>query len=381
MLSKDTKFRLVHALTSEKAAEELEGAIKKGMEFPQPEDITQQVEDQIEQYLQENPIEGFEPAPGKLLCIDRTRPDTYTANGSFDKPFKTIMEAINFASGNGDGNSVPYSFTIASGTYNETIDLSGKNLFSVTISGLGRVAIVPATGSALVSSSSNSILQDLVINNIEFGKEVAIEGDGTASQFKTTEFRNCAFTGQPTQIVRANNIAFINCYSEVAMSIFNTNYCVVRNSQFNQDLTFETNSTVTPLPANGLNNGGMVVIGSVLRSIVQQKTGTHTTNFAINGSRVGAASTSYVNRQNTNFFAYASQIRGNWENNGVLNLRASFVEGDITGTPAVFSGNKSGQMAFIATTPANWSGLPVSLEEAVNRLANEIATLKGGPIS
>lgn len=341
------------------------------------------VEEVIQQYLIENPptFESFEATPSRLVYIDRTRTDEYDALGTFEKPFKTIAAALQYAKDKGDGASVPYSFIIATGTYNENITLHDLGLFSVTLVGLGRVAINPTSGAALLSFEDNSDLQDLVCINLEFGKAIEINGSNVANNFKTTEFRNCAFAGpNSVEVSQINNIAFQQCYSEVQFFLSNVNYCLVRGCNFNQNFSFDTNN-LNPLPANGINNGGMVVIGSTIREIQLPKEGPQTSNISLTGSRVGVPSTNFTIPSNVNVLNYSSILRGNVINGGNLVLSNGNIEGNLTGTAANINGNKSALHLYVPSDVSAWSGSPTSVNEAINRLAAEVAILKGSAIS
>lgn len=143
-----------------------------------------QVQDLIDQSLADAEVEP----DTKMYHIDNTRIDSYDEDGSSQRPFKSILAALNKAKSNGGGDSRPYSFVLATGTYDENIVLNDTGLFSVTLSSLGRVAIDPESGDALVSNADNSDLKDLVVRNIEFAQPVVISGSTTVDNFKTVEY-------------------------------------------------------------------------------------------------------------------------------------------------------------------------------------------------
>lgn len=308
-------------------------------------------------------------SPGRLLYVDNTRSDSYTENGSSIRPYKTLQAAIDAASLNGDGGSVPYSFALASGTYSENVSLNNKGLFSVSIVGLGRVAINPAAGNALTSDTDNTDLQDLVVNNIEFGKPIVLVGSSTANQFKTTEFKNCSFSSAAViNATTLNNLAFSDIYCEAAINLVNVNYSFVRSGQIQGLLSVSMNDSVTA-PANGL-VGGMNLLSMMVNNIALITSGTVTLNFAPHSSRIGTTAGAYTIPANCNVIAYNSNLRGTWTNNGSLSLRNSHAENDILGTAPVITGNRSSQNFYDNTT----SGLvAANVQEAIDEIRMTIA--------
>lgn len=318
----------------------------------------------------------------KLLMIDNTRTDSYIEDGSSLKPFKTIAAAIAKAVANGDGDSRPYSFILCSGSYPETITLNGTGLFSVSFIALGRVAVInPSAGSALVSDTSNSDLQGLVFRNVEFGKPISLVGDGTANQFKTVEFKDCSFSGDATFSASAlNNLAFWDIYAENTVSLSNVNFLYIGGGQIQGAFSMTMDSALTQ-PANGV-IGGAIIFSLISNAVSLTVGGSAVYNPAFHSSRVGLTSGVYSNPAGCNLSLYNTTFRGTWTNNGVMVLHNSYTNNAVAGTKPIITGNRSEQTSYIPGDTFDWDGAdPSDVKEALDRIAAEVATLKGSGIS
>lgn len=318
---------------------------------------------------------GLMSQKGRLIYIDSTRADSYEESGSFGFPYKTIQAAIDFASSVGNGNSVPYSFVIASGTYAEQVNLNDKGLFSVTIKSLGRVAINPASGNALTSNDANGDLQDLIIEGIEFGRPVVLLGDGTANQFKTTEFRDCSFSSLATiSIARLNNFAFRGLYCEAAFTATNVNFMFFSDGQIQGAFTYTMDSNL-PQPANGV-VGGINLLSMMINSVSFSVGGAGVMNFVPHNCRIGTTAGNFTIPSGCAFTAYNSILRGNWTNNGVLNLRNSHSENNISGTAPVITANRSNQIGYTPAVPSDYLGVHTNVNTALDELASRVKILE-----
>lgn len=310
---------------------------------------------------------------GKLIYIDKTRSDSYVESGSFGFPYKTIQSAIDYASSVGDGGSTPYSFIIASGTYAEEINLNDKGLFSISIKALGRVAINPSSGNALTSNSNNGDLQDLVVEGLEFGKPVVLLGDGTANQFKTTEFRDCSFAGTGTlSLNRLNNFALKDVYAETAFTITNVNFMFFNGGQIQGTFTYVMDSTL-PQPANGV-VGGINLLSMMMNEVSLTVGGSAVMNFVPHNCRIGTTAGNFTIPSGCNLIAYNSVLRGNWTNSGVLHLRNSHSENNISGTTPIITSNRSNQTGYTPTTSGNWSSVPTEVSGALDTIAGDLVS-------
>lgn len=312
----------------------------------------------------------------KLLYIDKNRTETYVENGSFLTPYKTIAAAVAKAVLNGDGATVPYSFILSSGTYAEEINLNSTGLFNVSFIGLGRVAIDPAAGNALTCITANSNMTSLNLRNLEFGKPVAIVGDGTANQFSNQTWVNCSF-GSTVSITCANALALWDVYSDAGgLTINNVNYLYVGGGQIAGPISATMDATTT-LPTWGA-NGGAIVFGLICNDITVTITGAATWNPSFHNSRIGGSAGVYTIPAGCNMSLYSSVLRGTWTNNGALALKNAQLENALAGTAPVFTANKSIYVNYSSTTPAHWATAPTNVNSAVDRLAAAIFGLNGG---
>lgn len=89
---------------------------------------------------------GFVPPLAKVVYVDGNRTDSYAADGSVLKPFKTIMGAVNQIVANGDNATQSYVVWVNSGLYTETIDLSNSALVNLTFVGYGAIVNTQGIG-------------------------------------------------------------------------------------------------------------------------------------------------------------------------------------------------------------------------------------------
>lgn len=177
---------------------------------------------------------GFIPPTTKTLYVDGTRTDSYTADGSLLKPFKTITAAVNQIIANGDNSaSVPYFIDIVGATtYNETVDLGNAAIVNLVMDGHRGAIVSPTSGDALKSTTNNTGFAQCVIQNLTF----QVHGTDNALNFQCPT--NNGGLGLST-------LLFIDCF-------FNTNggtsKCLLLNNVVNiewHDCAFVGNSQLT----------------------------------------------------------------------------------------------------------------------------------------
>lgn len=126
----------------------------------------------------------------KHLYVDGTRTDSYTANGSLQFPFKTVMGAVNQVITNADNATYVYVIDVAPAVYPETVDLGNSALVQLIFDGHGRsgstgssfngygsngtdaAVLDPATGNSLQALSNDDNLAVLQIQGFQFNKPV-----------------------------------------------------------------------------------------------------------------------------------------------------------------------------------------------------------------
>jgi hypothetical protein len=271
-----------------------------------------------------------------LLYIDRRRTDSYAEDGSPMRPFKTIAAAIAAAKANGDGGSTPYSFIIAEGTYAEEINLNDTGLFSVTLVGLGGVAIDPTSGNALTCNASNGNMRTLNIRDIQFADPVVITGDGTANQFSNMTWTNVSF-GSSLTVTTANSLALWDVYSSSTVTLTNLNYFYVGGGQITGNIDISVSDAVT-LPSAGANPGIAIVFGLICNNIAFNRVGTTSYVYQPHNTRMGLNAGNYTIPAGVTVAAQSSTFRGTWTNNSTMQLRNSSTDNPVGGTAPQFVG-------------------------------------------
>jgi len=269
------------------------------------------------------------PLGSHLLNIDRRRTDTYVADGSSDRPFKTIAAAVAQAVSNGDGASTPYSFIVAEGTYAEGINLNSTGLSNVSLVGLGRVAIDPVSGNALTCTSGNSGLKQLVIRNMEFADPVVITGDSTADQFNNVVFYDVAMGVLTATCMNSLNIR--GAYISGTVTLSNVAWFYWDGVQHDAQTVTVISDTTATLPAWGMANAGGYFVGGKFQDLVFTRTGTGNFNMNINSCYTGLTAGAYTVPVGFTVNARNSTMRGTWTNSGTMNLYSSTVLNPIGG--------------------------------------------------
>jgi len=126
--------------------------------------------------------------PSAFLYVDGSRTDAYTPDGTQLLPFKSIMAAVNRVIANGNNATVPYTISVAPGTYAETIDVGNAALYSLVFTGYGEagpisasagatvlagVRVAPASGNSLQSTANNTQLATLQFSGFLFANPIA----------------------------------------------------------------------------------------------------------------------------------------------------------------------------------------------------------------
>lgn len=272
------------------------------------------------------------PAPigMHLLHIDRRRLDTYVEDGSTDRPFKTIASAIAKAVANGDGDSTPYTFMIAEGTYAENIVLESTGLFDVSIVGLGRVAINPSSGNGLSSTTGNSDLKNLVIRNVEFADPIVITGDNTTDQFTNVTFYNVACAALTATCM--NSLNFRGGYVSGNVTLTNVAWFYWDGVQHDAQLVTITSDTTATVPSWGMANAGGYFVGGKFQDFTLNRVGTGNFNLNLNNCYTGLTAGAYTIPAGFTINARNSTMRGTWTNDGAMNLYSTTVLNPVGGT-------------------------------------------------
>lgn len=152
----------------------------------------------------------------KYFYVDGQRTDSYTADGSSFRPFKTIGAATSQVITNADNNTHPYVIFVAPGAYAETLSFNNSALYNLTYSALansGDVAIQVTTVTGISSTSNNTQLATLIFNGITVNGNVNLTGDVNGTNFGSSQilFVGCQFNNSSGTIV-LNNVNNVNMY-------------------------------------------------------------------------------------------------------------------------------------------------------------------------
>lgn len=321
-------------------------------------------------------------AATKQLYVDGGRVDSYTADGTILRPFKTVQAAINQVIANGDnGPSAAQSYTIliANGTYAEDITLNSTALQNITLQAndyLTGTQTLIGTGSgsvfAIDSSSNNGNLQTLNIIGLSFNGDMRLQGSTNGTSFAGNEFKikGCNFflSTQGLVVTNAGTIIFERCnFTQTGAgvgTITNTNFVGFPNgySTLPDPVHIVTTGGNTPAGFGGT----LVVLHNQLSAV----------NFTVDAgstlitrsSRIGTSGGS-LNISGL-MQCYSSFIRSNITVNGggTLNLRGSEYSTTATLTNSGTVTN-DGVIYYTPTTSGDWNSVPLSIKAGVDTLA------------
>lgn len=191
---------------------------------------------------------GGAPPTTRFLWVDNQRGDTYTADGSFARPFKTIGAAITQIITNNDNSTHAYTINVNPGAYTETITLSNAALYNLTFTSFGAA---PSTGqtvsiTGISSTANNTNLANLIVNGFTMNT-VNLTGDINNTNFGSTQ------------------ILFVGCDFEIGgggVTWENVNNVSVYGGQFNGSGTVLVENTAFGYVANveGFHAGATVTL-------------------------------------------------------------------------------------------------------------------------
>jgi hypothetical protein len=150
---------------------------------------------------------------GKTLYVDGTRTDTYTADGTRQYPFKTIMAAVNQVIANND--SATYNIIVATAAYSESLTFNSLALKRLSLTGTvdqhGNTATITSAGDVVSSTVNNGNLLTLSFHNLSFSGSVNLVGDTNGTLFGSEQisFSHCNLTSLN---VTANNLGYFSFY-------------------------------------------------------------------------------------------------------------------------------------------------------------------------
>lgn len=335
-----------------------------------------------------------EPEGSKQLFVDNNRTDTFTPDGSFDRPFSTIMAAVNQIAANGDNSAYVYNVSIMPGVYLETINLSDSRLVSLIFTGSGTVGTSGViVGNGVITTPAIEAVNNDNLFSVIFTDIVFIPGSSTHGiEFSSTTpdtslgkfgivFRNCGIRGVVD--VYFNNVGFVQ-FDDTGITpnidATNVNFIqfVVGNGPNPQTpLNISTNTgTATPVNWPGFSRANFMGcgVGSVTCDALSQ--------VLISGCQVSGTLT--TSSENT-FIVTNSFLSGSIVINtgGVFGLVNSLVaQFDIGPAPSVtVDGELISVLSYITSIPITVNSGGAFVEAVAMHDAGELTVESGGEYS
>ena len=275
-----------------------------------------------------------EPAGSKQLFVDANRADTFVADGSFDRPFSTIMGAVNLVIANGDNGTFGYTVFISPGTYLETVDLSNGLLTNLSFVGAGQEVIIGsnAFNFPVLQAINNDNLISVLFNNIIFalngttthGIHFTSATPGTSLGLHGIIFRACGIQDNISD-VNFNNVGFVE-FDDTGITaninIKNVNeVAFINNNGPNPQTPFViVTDTGSPTPINWAGSSNAIFQGCQVGSVTCDAASTvDIENCSVSGDITTASTTALV--------VLNSALTGNVavQTNGVMGLVNSLV--------------------------------------------------------
>jgi len=326
------------------------------------------------------------------LYVDKSRTDDYIQNGSETYPFKTIQAAIQNIIDRGDNSQTkPYLIQIAPGVYAENLVMEDAKLVSIIMKGEGsrlQTQINPASGYALQSMANNANFYDLHMENIQFIKPTIMVGSASGNYFGYNFFFiNCYWAS--TALATFKNMTYPSFIGDVSkfsggLTISNVTQCSINGvgGFKTSGFTIETDESANMPYLFGTGTAVLIshcrtpdVTWSLLNIVT--KTGTA---LQIRAVRHGSAGGTIP--ANAQILAYHSSLIGDYVVTGNLTVYSSFVSGTVSGAGTIVRYQSGKQVGYVPAAGANWVDPdPTDVATALDRIAAEVATLKGGPIS
>lgn len=328
--------------------------------------------------------------PGSTLYADSSRTDSYTADGTIGKPFKTISAALSQIITNNDG--ISYAVVAAPGTYTETINLNNTAFTRISIvtkdivNGMLSNDAIPVTSLVgdIVSTSNNDNLKALKIDGFDIQGNINFVGASNGSNFLTYggTIANCVLYSTGATGITVNNAGqyvMQNCSHIIqsgagAISVQNVNsflcyssfisagaLSIVTNNAVNKPSGFA--GTTSQFSFGSLGSAATIDAGSSFTTRFNRVTATISNSGTM--SSVGAVFTAVV----------TANSGATWTSNGdnfstVPNVSA------ITFTPI---GNKADKAHFLGTYNPVSSGVNLAIGASSASTIGEIIKLAATP--
>lgn len=323
------------------------------------------------------------------LYVDQRRTDSYTADGSSEYPFKTIMGAVNEVAARGDNSyTKPYEIVVRGGglTYLETIDLNNTNLKVLYFRTEGDAYVVvqtPTPGGDSINATTNPNLNVLIMHGFWFEGGAQIINPVNGSNFcDEASFLSCLFNGGAT----VKGVLVFGVYG--ATGKINGN--VVLENVFAAVLEpHDAHAGDMSLTHNGAAPAHVWYAGysyAIYAQCVMQGSITTSADTILqfrHGMRIGSPGQTLTIGGSCE--AFSSYIRSNISILAGAELRLSGTQvlpsATVTNLGTLTLNNDPRYIAFTPAIGKFNNPQPVNVNEALTRLIADFVTLKGGPIT
>lgn len=167
-------------------------------------------------------LEELNPKATYTLYVDGGRVDSYTADGTVARPFKTIQAAVNQVISNGDNStSLAYRIVLGAFSYSETVDIGSSAIVNIAFDGLGAATV---TGfQSLANNVSQGVVGFLNMNIGTLNLSCPTNNASPGLGYNNIYTFSCSITGNIT-LANIQNIFFNNSQALGVVSATNVNF-------------------------------------------------------------------------------------------------------------------------------------------------------------
>lgn len=293
------------------------------------------------------PVSYLDTQVTTLLYVDKGRTDTYVANGSITKPFKSISSACAESVSLTNGGVI----LINPGTYVENVTLSNK----WSISGVGRYQCIIsgniATGTSPLSISNITHQNGVInINGTTYIDSITSTGEIEVGSDLDITNSNISTTGSALTIT-SGDVTINNCKLTSSLDASTI-------SQSDGKLTIQS-SIVVGEPLTGeviTTSGGTIVITSSTINNLNHGICIEITNDGLLANPNHLSSSTFI---------------GDVHCNSIHTIVGNITCSNITGTNIIEALN-----IYNPETASNWVAVPKNISDALEELASRIKALE-----
>lgn len=288
-----------------------------------------------------NYLESTASPTTNTIYVDPQRVDTYTEDGSAIKPFKTISGAFAYINTQADNSEMnAYVVSLAPAEYTENVTLDSTNFVNISVVSLSRQAAImnPAAGNAITCNTNNDGFKTLAFYNIDFRAPLSFVGENNDTEFGTNLiFTNCDFNDSVTfnNVVAPSITGTSTINGDVVLE--NTSFISFVGSAFDAGTFTATldvaNATPLAFADMDIHMSDVVCSRDITWNLIDGNI-----NLVSRNSVIGSSDTSNITvPANVSMVAANCTLLGNYVANGEIDLRGSFVTGNVTQGTGVLS--------------------------------------------